>query len=169
MTRQARSNGMSVLEADQMLAGRFSRRNLLGYGTAVAVALPTLNSRGTASAATTLRSEPRIVVVGAGIAGLGCAYRLWTKYGRHVDVYEYNSTPGGRIRTLRNYFADGQLIEGSTRSSSIPSTPPPLPLPRASDLLWTTRTPTRRVLTQPRATQLLRTTLVTSGPQSGLA
>jgi monoamine oxidase len=111
VTRQARSNGMSVLEADQMLAGRFSRRNLLGYGAAVAVALPTLNSRGTASAATTLRSEPRIVVVGAGISGLGCAYRLWTQYGRHADVYEYNSTPGGRIRTLRNSFADGQLIE----------------------------------------------------------
>ena len=67
--------------------------------------------KDTASAATTSRSEPRIVVVGAGIAGLGCAYRLWTKYGKHADVYEYNSVPGGRIRTLRNYFAEGQLIE----------------------------------------------------------
>jgi monoamine oxidase len=102
---------MSVLEGDQMLAGRVSRRDLLGYGAAVAVALPTLNSKVTRRAATISRSEPRIVVVGAGIAGLGCAYRLWTQYGKHADVYEYNSVPGGRIRTLRNYFADDQVVE----------------------------------------------------------
>ena len=102
---------MSVLESDQSLAARVSRRDLFGYSAAVAVAIPTLNSRGAQSAATTSRSEPRIVVVGAGIAGLGCAYRLWTQYGKRADIYEYNSVPGGRIRTLRNYFADSQLIE----------------------------------------------------------
>jgi monoamine oxidase len=100
---------MSVLEADQMLATRISRRGLLGYGAAAAVAIPTM--KGVRHATTISRSEPRIVVVGAGIAGLGCAYRLRTLYGKHADVYEYNSVPGGRIRTLRNYFADGQLIE----------------------------------------------------------
>ncbi|HTT87588.1 MAG TPA: FAD-dependent oxidoreductase [Acidimicrobiales bacterium] len=52
-----------------------------------------------------------MVVVGAGIAGLGSAYRLWTEYGIRADVYEYDSVPGGRIRTLRGYFADEQIVE----------------------------------------------------------
>ena len=111
VSRQARTNGMSVLEADQMLDARVSRRQLFGYGAAVAVAVPTLDSRKAQHATTVARSEPRIVIIGAGIAGLGCAYRLWTEYRKTADVYEYNSVPGGRIRTLRNYFADDQLIE----------------------------------------------------------
>lgn len=52
-----------------------------------------------------------MVVVGAGIAGLGCAYRLWQRHGIRAEVYEYDTVPGGRIRTLRGYFGDGQLVE----------------------------------------------------------
>ena len=52
-----------------------------------------------------------MVIVGAGIAGLGCAYNLWSQHGIQADVYEYNTIPGGRIRTLRGYFDDGQLVE----------------------------------------------------------
>jgi len=52
-----------------------------------------------------------VVVVGSGIAGLGCAYRLWTRYGITAKVFEYNTVPGGRIRTLRGYFEDGQIVE----------------------------------------------------------
>jgi len=57
------------------------------------------------------RGFPRVVIVGSGIAGLGCAYRLWARHGIKAEVYEYNSVPGGRIRTLRDYFADGQIVE----------------------------------------------------------
>ena len=56
-------------------------------------------------------ASPRVVIVGAGIAGLGCAYQLWHQHGIRSDVYEYNTRPGGRIRTLRGYFDDGQIVE----------------------------------------------------------
>jgi monoamine oxidase len=45
------------------------------------------------------------------MAGLGCAYRLWADHGIAADVYEFDTAPGGRIRTLRNFFDDGQLVE----------------------------------------------------------
>ena len=51
------------------------------------------------------------MIVGSGIAGLGCAYRLWLRYGIAASVYEYNTLAGGRIRTLRGYFDDDQLVE----------------------------------------------------------
>ncbi len=52
-----------------------------------------------------------MLIVGSGIAGLGCAYSLWRQHGIKADIYEYNTVPGGRIRTLRGYFADGQEVE----------------------------------------------------------
>jgi monoamine oxidase len=52
-----------------------------------------------------------VIIAGAGISGLGCAYRLWAWHGIRADVYEYNTRPGGRIRTLRGYFDDGQIVE----------------------------------------------------------
>ena len=54
---------------------------------------------------------PKVVIVGAGMAGLGCALRLWSRYGIRADVVEYDDRPGGRIRTLRGHFADSQLVE----------------------------------------------------------
>lgn len=54
---------------------------------------------------------PRIVIIGSGIAGLGCAYRLWRRYGLRADIYEYDDRFGGRIETLRGYFDDGQIVE----------------------------------------------------------
>jgi monoamine oxidase len=56
--------------------------------------------------------DPRVVVIGSGIAGLGCAYRLWARHGIHSEVYEYNAArPGGRILTLRDFFEAGQYAE----------------------------------------------------------
>jgi oxygen-dependent protoporphyrinogen oxidase len=42
----------------------------------------------------------RILVVGAGIAGLSCAYRL-QRAGHEVEVFEREATPGGRMRSER--------------------------------------------------------------------
>lgn len=42
----------------------------------------------------------RIVVVGAGIAGLACAYRL-QRAGHDVEVLEREASPGGRMRSER--------------------------------------------------------------------
>jgi monoamine oxidase len=52
----------------------------------------------------------RIVVVGAGLAGLTCAYRL-QQAGYAAQVYEASGRIGGRCYTGRGDFADGQIYE----------------------------------------------------------
>src|SRR5215813_12444626 len=47
-----------------------------------------------------------VVVMGAGIAGLSCAYEL-TRRGHDVTVLEASGRPGGHVRTLHDPFADG--------------------------------------------------------------
>jgi monoamine oxidase len=61
--------------------------------------------------------KPRVVdpgasvaVIGAGIAGLSCAYRLH-RAGVRVRVFEAQERVGGRIFSLRGKFADGQVCE----------------------------------------------------------
>jgi monoamine oxidase len=51
-----------------------------------------------------------VVVVGAGIAGLTCAWRL-RQAGTRVRIYEAQERIGGRVFSLRNHFADGQVCE----------------------------------------------------------
>jgi len=56
------------------------------------------------------RGAPRIAVVGAGLAGLTCAYRL-QQAGYVAQVYEASGRIGGRCYTGRGDFADGQIYE----------------------------------------------------------
>ena len=63
----------------------------------------------------------KVVIVGGGVAGLRCAHRLWTKWGRASTVYEWDDHVGGRIDTFYNFnqrlpgsptfFANGQYAE----------------------------------------------------------
>jgi monoamine oxidase len=55
-------------------------------------------------------TAPRIAVVGAGLGGLTCAYRL-KQAGFPAQVYEASDRVGGRCYTLRDFFADGQIAE----------------------------------------------------------
>jgi monoamine oxidase len=57
-----------------------------------------------------IATSARVVVVGAGLAGLTCAYRL-QRSGIIATVYEANTRLGGRCWTRRDDFAHGHIAE----------------------------------------------------------
>jgi len=57
----------------------------------------------------------RVIVIGAGLAGLSAAYEL-TQSGHDVTILEARTRPGGRVLTLRDPFPDGLYADaGATR------------------------------------------------------
>jgi monoamine oxidase len=88
-----------------------TRRGFLGGGLALGAAA-TLPRWLTQPPRRSGSTDERIVIVGSGIAGLGCAYKLWHEHGITSEVYEYNDErPGGRLYTLRGYFDEGQYVD----------------------------------------------------------
>ena len=85
---------------------RPTRAAFLG-GAAAALAAPALAAPEAAHGS---GSAPSVVVVGAGVAGLTCAYRL-NQAGIASSVFEASDRVGGRTWTLRDYFAQGQIVE----------------------------------------------------------
>ncbi len=79
--------------------GQVTRRSFLGACVGAASCL---------SAAA--QSGQRVVIVGAGLAGLTCAYRL-NQRGIAADIYDANTRVGGRCWTLRGAFDEGQVVE----------------------------------------------------------
>src|SRR6476469_2636743 len=92
------------------------RRFLRNSGLAVvglSLARPTLI--GTASTLITRSPAKKVLILGAGMAGLVAAYEL-TRLGHDVTVLEARTRPGGRVHTLREPFADGLYAdEGAAR------------------------------------------------------
>ncbi len=88
-------------------AGGPSRRDLLrgGAGATALWSLAPLTYGGCATVA-----HPKVVVVGAGIAGLHCAWRL-SEAGVDVSLYEASDRVGGRMFTGRDLFSNGHLCE----------------------------------------------------------
>jgi len=89
---------------------RLSRRDFLRATTVAAVGLgigcrPPGTERLPAA-----DGPPQVLVVGAGIAGLTAAYRLHQQ-GVPVRVLEAQERVGGRMFSLRDHFADGQVAE----------------------------------------------------------
>ena len=82
------------------------RRDVLagGAGLAAAAMLSGPLSRAIAAAA------PRVAVVGGGLAGLTCAYRL-SQAGVRADIYEASDRLGGRCWSRRGDFVEGQIAE----------------------------------------------------------
>ena len=74
---------------------------------------------------------PRIVIVGGGVAGCTCAYRL-QQSGIASTLYEASDRIGGRTWTLRDYFAGG-ADRGARRRVHLPR-PAPRATPRAQSL-----------------------------------
>jgi monoamine oxidase len=92
--------------AETGTAPRPTRRQLLGAGAGAAAAAAAARFAPAARAA----DSPRIVVVGAGLAGLSCAYRL-KQAGHTAQVYDASDRVGGRCWTDRGSFASGQIVE----------------------------------------------------------
>jgi monoamine oxidase len=94
------------VSVDAGTAPRPTRRQLLAAGAGVAAAAAASRFAPPAAAA----DAPRIVVVGAGLAGLSCAYRL-KQAGYTAQVYEASDRIGGRCWSDRTSFANGQIVE----------------------------------------------------------
>jgi monoamine oxidase len=61
------------------------------------------------------RPSKRILIAGAGLAGLSAAYEL-VQSGHQVTVVDARDRPGGRVLTLRDTFADGQYAEAGAET-----------------------------------------------------
>src|SRR5215831_18891908 len=103
-TARNRTTGEILAERAERRPGRRDVLKLAG-AAGLAAGAATLGARPAAGAVT-----PRIAVVGAGLAGLTCAYRL-KQAGYTASVYEASSRVGGRCWTIRDTFADGQIAE----------------------------------------------------------
>lgn len=55
-------------------------------------------------------TDVRVAIIGGGMAGLHCAYRLM-EAGVDVTIYEASERTGGRMYTARGMFADDQVAE----------------------------------------------------------
>ena len=98
----ARRETIAMLQAG-MDRRDFLRRSAL-FGVAAAGTATGLASRANAATA------PRVVVVGAGFAGLTAAYRIYKRKGWVPAVYEAQARVGGRARTIRT-GSGGQYTE----------------------------------------------------------
>jgi monoamine oxidase len=96
------------------MSDTLDRRRFLRQALAGAAAISAAPIRHLTSATLRARGAPtpqKIVVIGAGMAGLSAALDLLAK-GHDVTVLEARTRPGGRVFTIREPFADGLYAEG---------------------------------------------------------
>jgi monoamine oxidase len=103
-------------EGDPDRTGLRTRREFIAGGAAAtAAAALALHPAAGLARSLNARSQPRIAIVGGGLAGLRCAHLLFTRWPHRPilsTVYEANAErAGGRCWTLRDFFADGLLTE----------------------------------------------------------
>jgi monoamine oxidase len=104
---EARARDVPV---EQVVEERTTRREILVRAGAVGAAAAATTSVGRFARAAHGATSPRIVVVGAGLAGLTCAYRL-KQAGYSAQVYEaHPSRVGGRCWSDRTSWG-GQITE----------------------------------------------------------
>jgi monoamine oxidase len=106
--REARRTGMPADEVFERHAHGLSRGRFLaqaaGASAAFAAATAVWPMRSVA------KDAPRVAIVGGGLAGVSCAYRL-KQAGIASTIYEAGGGLGGRTWTLRGFFDEGQTVE----------------------------------------------------------
>lgn len=110
MPRTRLADELSRIAADRHAGSTLTRRQLLaraGTAAAAATALPAAARLGDVANAAT---APRVVVIGAGLAGLTCAHRL-REAGIQATVYEASERVGGRVWSVRGAFGPGLVAE----------------------------------------------------------
>jgi monoamine oxidase len=75
-----------------------------------AVALAGVSLAQSSTFATVGTAPKKIVIIGAGMAGLCAGYEL-NQLGHDVTILEARTRPGGRVHTLREPFSDGLYAE----------------------------------------------------------
>jgi monoamine oxidase len=126
--REARRNAAGLPSAEEMHHGivggatrrEFLRRSgvvLVGAGVAPGLLLAGCRGGGTGQGGTggapprrPGSNDPGVVIVGAGIAGLTAGWRLH-QAGLPVHILEAQDRIGGRMYSIRDHFADGQVAE----------------------------------------------------------
>ena len=78
--------------------------------SAIAVAAAGLKPSGALGNIVLSGPAKKVLVLGAGMAGLVAAYEL-SKLGHDVTILEARTRPGGRVHTLRDPFSDGLYAE----------------------------------------------------------
>jgi monoamine oxidase len=102
----------------------FLRDTLAAVGAfAIAPPLAFLSSHATTPARRVAAGRPpkRVIVVGAGLAGLAATYEL-TQAGHDVTLLEARMRSGGRVHTLREPFSDGLYAEAGAMFAGGPHT-----------------------------------------------
>lgn len=105
----ANKNGIDASEAEErFLEFVATRRDVLKAlaATATLMAVPVLPACGSSAS----NSETKVAVVGGGIAGLHCAWRL-KEAGVKVTLYDAQDRVGGRMWTAREQFDTNLLFE----------------------------------------------------------
>ena len=107
---EARRRGVDLEKVmDEHRERAMDRRRFLAV-TAKASLLAALGGGSGLIQTTAARAPARIAIVGGGLAGLTCAWRL-KQAGLSATVYEASNHLGGRCHTRRDFFDEGQIAE----------------------------------------------------------
>jgi len=85
---------------------KYSRRNFIKNSSLATASIPFLSFINKQSNTT----DKKVIVIGAGLAGLVCAYELG-QAGYNVKVLEAQGRVGGCVKTVRNAFKNGQYAD----------------------------------------------------------